>query len=255
MRTRLAGVLLAGFVCAAALAGIPAHAANSTIAAQSLTYSWNPSSVTITVGDSVTWTTDGVYPHNVCVQKPGTTGTTCDEFRNGPSSTDWSSYANTHTFTTPGTYTFYCETHKSLGMTGTITVEPSSTGTGTTSPSGTQPTDTTTAPTQTQSVADTTAPAFTGRLRRRASRRALVVELGASEDATLELAVFRRAAHAHSFSRVGQASLKVRSGRNVVTVPRRAAGRLRSGSYRVRLQLVDAARNRSATRTLSFKLA
>jgi hypothetical protein len=38
-------------------------------------------------------------------------------------------------------------------------------------------------------------------------------------------------------------------------LPRAARGSLRSGAYRVRLQLVDAAGNKSATRTLGFKLA
>ena len=206
----------------------------------------------------VTWTTDGVFPHNVCVQKPGNTGTTCDEFRNGPASTDWSGNAtNSHTFTTPGTYTFYCETHKSFGMVGTITVGGDSTGTetgtGTTPPPYTYPTDTTTTPTQTTQY-DTVAPHFTSKPKRRASRKSLILDFGASEAGKLSAAVFRRAPGKRSFSSVGSASLKVRQGHDVVTLPRRASGRLRSGSYRVTLQLVDAAGNKSATKTLLFKL-
>jgi hypothetical protein len=49
--------------------------------------------------------------------------------------------------------------------------------------------------------------------------------------------------------------MKVSSGANTLTVPHKAAGTLRSGSYRVSLTLVDAAGNRSLTRLLSFKLA
>jgi hypothetical protein len=45
----------------------------------------------------------------------------------------------------------------------------------------------------------------------------------------------------------------VKQGKNVVMLLRKS--RLRSGAYRVRLQLVDAAGNRSATKTLNFKLA
>jgi hypothetical protein len=67
--------------------------------------------------------------------------------------------------------------------------------------------------------------------------------------------VFRRPPHRRSYARVGQASMKVSSGRNTLTVPRKAAGTLRIGAYRVRLALLDAAGNRSATRLLIFKLA
>jgi plastocyanin len=247
MRIRV-GALIAGLVTAALVAGFPASAANTTIAAMSVGYSWNPKNVTIHAGDTGTWTTDGALPHNVCVQKPGTTGTTCDEFRNGDPSTSWSSYTNSHTFTTPGTYNFYCEVHKSFGMVGTITVEGDSTGT------GTYPAETTTTQTQT-TPSDTVAPHFTSKPKRRASRKSLIVEFGASEAGKLSATVFRRPPGKRSFSRVGSASLTVKQGHDVVTLPRRASGRLRKGAYRVTLQLVDAAGNKSATKTLLFKLA
>jgi hypothetical protein len=47
----------------------------------------------------------------------------------------------------------------------------------------------------------------------------------------------------------------VSKGKNVVTLPRKPKGSLRSGSYKVKLQLVDAAGNKSPTRTLTFKLS
>jgi hypothetical protein len=40
-----------------------------------------------------------------------------------------------------------------------------------------------------------------------------------------------------------------------VTLPRKARGSLRRGSYKLTLQLVDAAGNRSRVVTISFKLA
>jgi hypothetical protein len=49
--------------------------------------------------------------------------------------------------------------------------------------------------------------------------------------------------------------MKVSSGANTLTVPRKAAGTLRSGSYRVKLTLVDTAGNRSLPRLFNFKLA
>jgi len=145
-------------------------------------------------------------------------------------------------------------------MTGTITVG-SGGGTTTTTTTTTQtqtqttPTQTQTTPTQTQPAPDTTPPHFTGRLKRRSSRKALIIDLGSSEDATLKATVSRRAPGKRTFSRVGQASVDVEKGRNVVRLPRKASGKLRAGAYRVKLVLIDAADNRSATKTLQFKLA
>jgi hypothetical protein len=47
----------------------------------------------------------------------------------------------------------------------------------------------------------------------------------------------------------------VKQGKNVVTVARTSKGRLRSGTYKVKLQLIDAAGNKSHTKTLSVRLA
>src|SRR6478672_2654969 len=133
---RKVAALGAGFLVAMAIATLPAVAGDASIAAVSASDTWNPSTATIQVGEKVTWSTDGVGFHNVCVQKPGTTGDTCtsanQEFRNGDVKQDWSTNpTNAHTFTAPGTYAFFCEAHKSFGMTGTITVQGNSTGTGT----------------------------------------------------------------------------------------------------------------------------
>src|SRR5262249_57097119 len=145
--------------------GFPVSASDQSIQAQTSTYSFSPKAVTINVGDKVTWSTDGLSYHNVCVLKPGMSGDTCtasnQEFRNGDPAMSWSGYTNSHVFTTPGTYQFFCEYHKSLGMTGTITVTGDSTGTdtgtGTSTTPPPPPTDTTTVPTQTQTApADTT---------------------------------------------------------------------------------------------------
>ena len=277
---RLRVVPLAAGVATAALAtGFPASAADQTVNAVGT--SWDKTSVSINVGETVTWANSSGLSHNICVAKPGGTPTaldnaSCTEFRNGDPANGWSA---PHMFTTAGTYSFICQAHP-FSMAGTVTVggggggtTTTDTGTGTTTTSTsttttsttgtststtqtqTTATETTPTQTQTQTAADTTAPAFTGKLRRRANRRSLVIELGSSEDATLKATVFRRAPRARSFSRGASASLAVHAGRNVVTLPRRAGGSGRSGSYRVTLQLVDAAGNKSGTRTLRFKLA
>jgi plastocyanin len=254
---KLLVALAAGFLTAVAVTGLPASAADTSVAADSTNNKWNPPTPTVAPGDSVTFTNPGGGFHNVCVAKPGLDPASgCGEFRNGDPGPNWSGagYTNTHTFATAGTYKFYCQVH-TTSMEGTITVKPPD-GTGTTNTETitdtiTQPTNTT----PTNTAPDTTAPAFTGKLRRKASRRSLILQLGSSEDATLDVAVFRRPPHGRSFAKVGKTSLKVKQGRNTVTVPRKAAGRVRSGAYRVTLKLVDAAGNHSRSRLLVFKVA
>jgi plastocyanin len=248
-----AGIALTfGVVVGLAVAGLPASASNQTIAAVDYT-SWNPPDVTIQAGDFVAWKNTTGFAHNVCVRAPGAT-TGCDEYRSGDPSSPWPSEGYTHPFDNVGSYRYFCEAHP--GMNGTITVSGTGTGTGTstTPPPDTQPTDTITVPTQTQTApVDTTAPAFVGTPRRRARRKAaLILELHSSEDATLKAGVFRRRPGGRSFTRISEAALAVEKGRNVKKLPRT---RVRSGAYRVKLQLVDGAGNKSATKTISFKIA
>lgn len=75
---------------------------------------WEPNTVTVAVGDTVTWTNIGGF-HNVVIELPG------GNVRNGePAFPDWSF---DHTFLEPGTYRFYCEPHELNGMVGYVTVE------------------------------------------------------------------------------------------------------------------------------------
>jgi plastocyanin len=250
MRARWVAALGAGFLTAVAVASLPAAASDATVAATGQNR-WSPDAVTIAPGEQVTWSNTSGVTHNIIVQ--------------GETLRDGANWSVSKTFPTAGTYTFYCSYHG--GMTGTVTVTNPATGTGTstgtgtgtstTPPPSTQPTGTTTVPTRTEPVTtpgDTTAPAFLSAPKRRTGRRSLIVELRSSEQAKLEATVYRRPPRGRAFRRVGAASLQVKEGRNVVTLPRTARGSLRSGAYRVRLQLVDATGNKSATRTLSFRL-
>jgi plastocyanin len=262
MRVRDLPLFGAGLLLAFAVARFPAWGADQSIDAVSNT-NWNPNSVEIAVGKSVTWTNTTGFSHNVCARRSNVT-TGCGEYRNGDPSATWTDPV-THQFTSDGTFTFMCQLH--ANMTGTIKVGTgdnppvdtgtgTNTGTGTTPPPTSQPTDTITYPTQTEQTTvapDTTGPSFGG-VRRRASRTALIVVVDSSEDATLRASVFRRPPRGRSFSRVSQSSRQVRQGRNTVTLIRKL-GKRRSGAYRVKLQLEDAAGNRSATKTLSFKIA
>lgn len=240
--------LVAGVVAAALVAGFPASAADTSVSAVSYT-NWNPDPITVNVGDTVTWSNDTVYMHNVCVAAAGEpAGTDCNEFRNGDPAVAWSGVA--HTFNAAGTFHYECQLH--TNMKGTVTVVAP--GGGTT----TMDTGTGTSPTQTDTSSagvDDTAPRFTTSVKRRSSRSSLVLRFGASEDSMLKATVSRRAPRAHRFSRVGKAVMQVRAGSNVVTLPRSASGRIRAGAYRVVLVLVDAAGNRSPERVLVFKVA
>jgi plastocyanin len=240
--------LVTGIAVAMAIAGMPASAANKSIAAVSFT-DWNPADVSIEAGDDVTWTNATGIAHNVCVAAAGA-ASGCGEFRSGDPSDAWPSGGYTHRFAAAGSYKYVCEVHASMTGTITVTAPP---GTSTTPPPDSQPTDTITVPTQTDTTpaTDMTAPSFTGKPKRRASRKSLVLELSSSEDATLKATVFRRPPRGRSFARVTEASVHVKAGKNVVKVPRAA---LRSGAYRVKLQLVDAAGNKSSAKTLSFKV-
>ena len=89
-----------------------AHAATTTVVVAPNANTFTPANFTITAGDKVTWTHDaGNRPHNVDVS---------DGFVNGPTSS--AAWKASHTFNTPGTFTYKCDLHGPAGMTGTITV-------------------------------------------------------------------------------------------------------------------------------------
>jgi len=92
----------------AALAGAPAQAAESTVKIANFTF--DPPQITVKAGTTVVWTNDDDIPHTVT--------STTQAFK--------SSALDTHdkfsfTFTTPGTYKYFCALHPH--MTATIVVE------------------------------------------------------------------------------------------------------------------------------------
>ncbi len=72
---------------------------------------YTPDSVVIAAGETVTWTNIGGYHNVVAYDGSFSSG--------GPTTQAW---VYTHTFTTPGVYTYYCTPHETIGMTGTVTV-------------------------------------------------------------------------------------------------------------------------------------
>lgn len=92
------------------------------------TLTFSPSTVTISVGDTVRWTW-GSSLHSV------TSGTPCtvDGQFCSPNDTNCSAgtlsnmgFVYEHTFTVAGTYSYFCHLHCSFGMTGTVNVESGS---------------------------------------------------------------------------------------------------------------------------------
>jgi plastocyanin len=86
----------------------PVLAADSDVSIPSL--SFDPETVTIDVGDTVTWTNDDNVAHTVTADD--------DSFDSGPLSPG---STETVTFASAGTYAYHCTIHSS--MTGTIVVE------------------------------------------------------------------------------------------------------------------------------------
>ena len=94
------------------------YAATAAVAAQTFTVTvggntntFSPNSLTIHVGDTVTWKNVGGF-HNVAA--------TDGSFRNGDASQ--SAWTFSHTFNSAGTVNYVCEIHQAMGMTGSITV-------------------------------------------------------------------------------------------------------------------------------------
>ena len=108
-------------------------------------FCYTPASASSTVGTQVVWTNQGGSAHTVTRCTAGACGT------GGGSGTD-STFVNsgtiqpggkfTHTFTSPGTYVYYCQIHGYTLQRGTITIA-GSTGSTTTTPT-TRPSSTTT---------------------------------------------------------------------------------------------------------------
>lgn len=84
-------------------------------------FNFAPESFTVSVGDTVEWVWVGsnhnVVPDTIPAQSdwsgtPGAPGETYD-----------SGYSYSHTFEVAGEYSYYCNPHRSAGMTGSFTVE------------------------------------------------------------------------------------------------------------------------------------
>lgn len=84
-------------------------------------YSFDPAELTIRSGTTVRWEWASDNHNIVISEQPdgsnwqGTPGGSSDTYDEG--------YSYEHTFTTSGTFEYYCQPHQSVGMTGTLMVE------------------------------------------------------------------------------------------------------------------------------------
>jgi len=102
----VAAVLQVALVATAAIA--PARAADVAVKIDNFTF--NPATVTVKAGTTVTWTNDDDIPHTVAASNKSFKSKTMD-------TEDKYSF----TFTTPGTYEYFCSLHPH--MKATIVVE------------------------------------------------------------------------------------------------------------------------------------
>lgn len=100
-----------------AFSGVGARAADTTVTATS-SNTFDPATVTVDVGDTVTWEWRGSFGHTVT----STSGNWNKDDSLGPPAANISTQ---FLFEKPGTYTYVCKTHESVGMKGTVIVRGS----------------------------------------------------------------------------------------------------------------------------------
>ena len=116
MRTMLCRALVAaalGGACAlplAALIVLPGQAQNAPVAVSIDNFTFNPQKLTVKAGTTVTWTNMDDIPHAIAAVSK--------QFKSKTLDTD---DAYSFTFTTPGSYEYFCSLHPH--MTGTVVVE------------------------------------------------------------------------------------------------------------------------------------
>jgi len=119
MRSVITAAMFGAVVGSALAGGVILASAQGPAAAVSIdNFTFNPQKLTVKAGTTVTWTNQDDIPHAVAAVKK--------EFRSKTMDTD-DKYS--FTFTTPGTYEYFCSIHPH--MTGSIVVEA---GTGSAAP-------------------------------------------------------------------------------------------------------------------------
>ncbi|GGX62930.1 cupredoxin domain-containing protein [Streptomyces hiroshimensis] len=111
---RLFVALLAALSLGALMAGPTAADSKSLVArtVSMVNFRFVPQTLTVNVGDTVTWVNDSGSTHTTTSDTPRW------DFTVGPGQS-----SPPVSFNTPGTFPYHCTPHAGLGMTGTITVQ------------------------------------------------------------------------------------------------------------------------------------
>ncbi|DBA75771.1 hypothetical protein WJX77_001617 [Trebouxia sp. C0004] len=102
---------------------LAANAANVKLGAEGGGLAFDPSSVTIKAGESVTWTNNVGFPHNVVFDEDDVPegvdagSLSHEDYLNSPGQKVSSKFSK------PGTYGYYCEPHQGAGMVGKVVVQ------------------------------------------------------------------------------------------------------------------------------------
>jgi plastocyanin len=116
-------VVLAGGLTIGLVAFAPAEAATSRVSIMNFAYA--PQTITVQVGDTVTWTNRDTAPHNAAADD-GSWNSNPGCSSNSTTSCLSLGQSGSHTFTSAGTFGYHCSVH---GFTGTVIVQGPSTTT------------------------------------------------------------------------------------------------------------------------------
>merc|ERR1712176_1184140 len=100
-----------------------AQAANVKLGSDTGALVFDPATVTINKGDSVTWTNNAGFPHNIMFDEDeapagvNAEALSHEDYLNAPGETA------TSKFDVAGTYSYYCEPHQGAGMQGKVVVK------------------------------------------------------------------------------------------------------------------------------------
>lgn len=112
MRSAIAAVVLGALVGSGLAGGVLVARAASPAAGVSIdNFTFTPQTLTVKAGTTITWTNKDDIPHGIAA--------TNNAFKRSPALDTDDSYS--FTFTTPGTYQYFCYVHPH--MTGTIVVQ------------------------------------------------------------------------------------------------------------------------------------
>ncbi|HEX8744902.1 MAG TPA: plastocyanin/azurin family copper-binding protein [Thermoleophilaceae bacterium] len=210
----------------------PAGAADQTVHATP-SNTFTPATVTIGVGESVTWVNDGGF-HNVkfddgSFEQPG------------EPAFNWSTDPK-RTFSAPGSFRYFCEQHGSAGgggMSGTVVVQQPQ------GPGGGEQPDTTAPDVDDLRIVPST---FCNRKTKACKKTGALIRFTIDEDAKISGRIVRR----KDGKKVGSLSITARAGEGKFDL---AAKGLALGKYRLELTPRDAAGNRAKASRANFTIA